>query len=285
MAADRPRNRAGAPKAAGKPPLTYYRSGERSQKSPFEAAQRKKQSGRFSKFIDFTIIALILAGLAYSLIIRPNPKLIVDSEVYHQASVYHQAAIERLDKLKNRTKLSFGDKEIIKSMQQQFPEISDATVDLPLFSQTPKIRLAISRPSFFLNDNGTNYIIDTEGVAVGKSADNARVKNLPTVIDQTGFATQAGRQILSAQEVGFINTIIAQARRAKVSIASLTLPPLAQQIDLKTTDRNYFTKFYLDGDPLVEAGQFLAARQQFDQSGNQPALYLDVRVNGKIYYK
>jgi len=41
----------------------------------------------------------------------------------------------------------------------------------------------------------------------------------------------------------------------------------------------------MGGDALVQTGQFLAARKEFDISKKQPPEYLDVRVSGKIFYK
>src|SRR5207302_459575 len=101
--------------------------------------------------------------------------------------------------------------------------------------------------------------------------------------DQSGFKTQAGQPALSSQAVNFIKNIITQCHGAKVPVASLTLPKTAQELDFKAADRPYFVKFYLGGDPVLETGQFLAARHRFDQTG-QPTSYLDVRVNGKIYF-
>lgn len=285
MSADRPRERARAPKAPNRTPLAYYRSGQQSEKSPFQPKLVKSRPKLSSRFIDFSIVILILLGIIYSLLVSPNPKLVVNSEAYHSLSTYRQAVVKSLQSPKNRTKLSFDDKTIIKSLKHQFPEIAEASIELPLFSQTPTVRLGIAEPSFFLNSGGVDFIIDSEGLAVAKSADLSRVRGLPVVIDQTGYDTKVGHQILSANEVNFINSLIAQAKRAKVSVSSLTLPALAQELDLRTTDRGYYVKFYLGGDVLVQAGQFIAARHQFDQSASQPSQYLDVRVPGKIYYK
>jgi hypothetical protein len=63
------------------------------------------------------------------------------------------------------------------------------------------------------------------------------------------------------------------------------LPPSAQEIDLYTSDKSYLTKFYLGGDVLQQSGQFLAARNHFKEIGEDPATYLDVRVQGKIFSK
>jgi hypothetical protein len=36
---------------------------------------------------------------------------------------------------------------------------------------------------------------------------------------------------------------------------------------------------------MQQAGQFLATRNQFNDTNTQPAEYLDVRVPGKVFYK
>jgi hypothetical protein len=63
------------------------------------------------------------------------------------------------------------------------------------------------------------------------------------------------------------------------------LPPKAQELDLRASDQSYYVKFYLGGDAMIQTGQYLAARQKFAQTKQQPGEYLDVRVSGKIFYK
>ena len=128
-------------------------------------------------------------------------------------------------------------------------------------------------------------VVDSKGTVIGPSADFPSVKDLPLISDETGFETVVGRSVLSRSDIDFITTVIAQARAAKVPIASLALPKLAQELDLRTTDRKYFVKFYLGGDALTQSGQFLAARQKFDSTKKQPNQYLDVRISGKIFFR
>jgi len=90
---------------------------------------------------------------------------------------------------------------------------------------------------------------------------------------------------VSASSAKFINTVIAQSKRANVPIVSFVLPNTAQEVDLRTSDKPYYVKFYLGGDALIQTGQFLAARHQFDATNSQPSEYLDVRVAGKIFYR
>lgn len=284
----RPRNRQSG--GTSKVPVTkYYRSGgSGAADSPFKPARRRKvKVWRYLVgFIDLCLIGALLVGLFYSLIVSPNAQVEASSLVYRPLGAYSQAAAAHLGTLKNRNKITLDERSVIAALQKQFPEISSAHVELPLFSQTPKLHLDIAGPSFFLSSNSLLYVVDSDGVAVAKTGDLPGIKNLAVVNDQSGFQAAAGQQVLSASNVNFINALLAQLKKAEVPLQSLSLPALAQELDLRTTDQPYFTKFYLGGgDVLVQSGQYLAARHQFSISGNQPGEYLDVRVPGKIFYK
>ena len=280
------------PLARGKkaPATKYYRSGSISDKSsPFETAQQKMPKPVVRKLLfgaaDTLVLIALIFGLIYSLLVRPDPQISTTSTAYQQISVYRQAAIKQFQILKNRNKITLDEQGIIKSLQAQFPEIASASVELPLFSESPIVHLNIAAPTFFMSSGGNLYIVDSQGYVVAKAGSLPAIKNLAHLSDQSGFKIHLGQQAMSSANVAFINTLVAETNRAKVPISSLTLPALAQELDLRTSDRGYFVKFFLGGDVLQQAGQFLAARHNFDQTGSQPTQYLDVRVPGKIYYK
>lgn len=268
-------------------PLNFYRSaGKSDDNSPFEKRAPKPKKNRLvSRVADMTLLILLVIGLVYCMTIRPQPELNLNSELYHSSSDYQNAAAVELTALKNRNKLTFDEKSVVFNLQKRFPEIESASVDLPLFSQTPKLNINVAGPAFVLNNQDAEYVVNTRGVAVAKRSDLPPLKDLPTVIDQTGFNAQAGKQVISSAEVNFINTLVTELKMARVQIATMTLPAKAQELDLRTKDESYYTKFYLGGDPLTQTGQYLAARHQFNQNAKQPSKYLDVRVNGKIYYR
>jgi len=285
---DQPRRSAARDKLA--PPAKYYRSGQLSDKaaSPFKSQAKPPKAARRKVLFglaDIIVVTALVVGLAYSLLVKPDPEILANSSAYHPSSVYKQAAIKQFQLLKNRNKVSLDETGIVQSLERQFPEIAGASVELPLFGETPILHLDIAPPSFFLASAGKSYIVDQQGKVVAQSASLPEIKNLTEVIDQSGFTVIIGSQTLSASDVNFINTVAAEVNYAKIPIASLTLPSLAQEMDLRTTDCGYYVKFFLGGDPLLQSGQFLAARYNFDQSGSQPSQYLDVRVPGKIYYK
>lgn len=269
------------------PVTTYYRSGSGAENpSPFSKKTPKRSPRRFLfGALDIILGTAAVLALGYSLMIKPAPNLIVSSQSFHSQAVYKSAAIAQLKHLSNRNKITFNSNDMAAALKQQYPEIASVDTELPLFSEKPTIRLTIDKASFFLNSGGERYVIDSSGRAIALAASLPQITNLPIIDDQSGYKTSPGLPVLSADSVAFINTVLAQCQRANVPIASLTLPAIAEEIDLRTKDQPYFVKFYFGGDVLSETGQFLAARQHFKDSGQTPGQYLDVRVAGKIFYK
>jgi cell division septal protein FtsQ len=272
-----------------KTPLTFYRSAKADAEggSPFKKKEVPSSKLRIfiSSFFTWLIVALLLILLAYSLIIKPSAKVEPSSQIFHQISDYRAATDKILRGLRYSNKVTFSEQSVVEQLQKQFPEIVSARIELPIFAQTPVVHLKIADASFVLNSNGQSYIIDSEGVAVAKSSGYPNSQKLIKVEDQSGFVVDVGKQVMSAGAVNFINTLTKQSERSKVTISSMTLPKLAQELDLRTADRSYYVKFYLGGDVYLQAGQFLSSRKQFDDTNSQPAEYLDVRIPGKIFYK
>lgn len=264
---------------------TYYRAEQKPADSPFVQKPPKKNVRKFLfGFADVIILAILILALVYSLAVRSNPKVEANNFSYHTQTEYAAAARTQFSSFKNRNKITFDETGIVQSLQKQFPEISAVQVELPIFSEQPVLHLTVSMPSFTLNSQQTSLIVDSDGVAVAPTS-AINIRGLPAIIDSSGYPAKAGSQVLSADSVDFVNTLIAQCRRAKVPITSLTLPAEPQELQLRTKDAGYFVKFYLGGDAMQETGQFLAARQHFEKNHQPPAQYLDVRVSGKIFYK
>lgn len=274
----------------GRVPLTkYYRSGKPSngEGSPFKSSHPKisRLQRWLIKLSGTSLLILMLVILAYSLIVKPTPKLLVSDTSYRPGSTYQQAVEADLSSLKNRNKVTLDEAGIEAHLTKQFPEVSYLSVELPLFSQTAVLRLEIAKPALYLSSDSQSYVISAQGKAIELANNLPQIKNLPLVIDQSGFKPEVGKQALNTAEVNFIITLVNQLKRSQIAIQSIVLPTRAQELDLRVADRPYFVKFYLGGDALLQTGQYLAAKHNFDQLNSQPEQYLDVRVSGKVFYK
>ncbi len=268
-------------------PSYYGGSAKTPPRSPFQKRPPLKKSPRqlLGRFIDALVVLAVIAGLIFCLIVKPVPHIVVNSSAYHPSATYETAANSAFKALRNRTKLTLDEHGIIIALKKQFPEIDEVKIQVPIFSQIPTVRLNIATPTFNFSSNNNLYVVGSNGVVAGLSSQLAGASKLPNVIDQSGFTAAPGKQVLGTESIDFINTLLAQCRHAGIKVQSLTLPAAAQELDLRAENQPYFVKFYLGGDALNQAGQYLAAKHKFDSEGSQPEQYLDVRVAGKIYYK
>ncbi|HEU5004832.1 MAG TPA: hypothetical protein VFT49_01970 [Candidatus Saccharimonadales bacterium] len=266
--------------------MTKYYRGTPKDSSPFVSKVPKiSWHKRFAQYFDWLFVLVIVFCFVYSLIVKPDPKVIVSSSIYRPASAYQSAAAVKLKSIKDRTKLSFDETSLVSDLKKEFPEISSADVELPIIGQKPIIHLTIATPKFLYRNQSQTYVLSSDGVLVANAASLSSAKSLPLIDDQSGYRAKLGQAAVSASEVDFIAQVVAQCQRAKVPIKSLVLPAAAQELDLKTSDKNYLVKFYIGGNATLQSGQFLAARHQFAAEHQDPAQYLDVRVAGKVFYK
>lgn len=269
-----------------RPPMTNYYRGETKASSPFEKKRPKKaMSAKFIKAIDWLIVVVAIFCLIYSLIVKPDPKVIASSTSYNSITNYQAAASAAMKDFKDHNKITFDETSLATSLKKQFPEIDNVDIELPMLGEKPVIRLTIAEPKFALSSKGVRYVVADNGIVVAEAMNFADDDDLPVVTDESGFDVQIGKAVLSSDEVNFINQVVLQCEKAAVPISSLALPPKGQELDLKTKDKKYYVKFNLVGDPMVEIGQFLAARHQFTRNHQNPSQYLDVRIAGRIFYK
>ena len=268
-------------------PSYYGPSPKAPPRSPFQKRPPLPKSPKqlVGRFINFLVLIAIIAGLTFCLIVKPRPQTVVSSNAYHPSAVYETAANNVFKALRNRTKLTLDERGIISALKKQFPEIDTVKIEVPIVSQIPTLRLSIAPPTFNFSSHDNLYVVGSNGVVTGLSSRLAGASKLPDVIDQSGFAAAPGKQVLGTEAIAFINTLLTQCQRAGVKVQSLTLPATAQELDLRVQNQPYFVKFYLGGDSLNQAGQYLAAKHKFDSEDLQPEQYLDVRVAGKIYYR
>lgn len=268
-------------------PRYYGGSDKAAPHSPFQKRPLLKKSGKrlIGHIMDALILVLVIAGIIFCSIIKPRPQTVVSNNSYHPSVVYQTAANKAFEAIRNKTKLTLDERGITNALKKQFPEIDTIKIVVPIFSQIPTLRLNIAAPTFNFSSHNNLYIVGSNGVVAGLSSQLAGASKLPTVIDQSGFGAEPGKQVLGTESITFINSLLAQTHHAGVKVQSLTLPAAAQELDLRAENQPYYVKFYLGGDVLNQAGQYLAAKHKFDSGNSQPEQYLDVRVVGKIYYQ
>ena len=238
-------------------------------------------------------VALIVCVL-YTLHLTSQPKIVSlapSSNGYflQPTDVYQHAAAKAFSSsIFNNNKVTVNTVAIEQNLQHQFPELSEISVTIPLMSHRPIIYIAPTTPSLVLTGASGSYILDTNGKALISTSQVADISklNLPTVTDQSGLRIKSNDIALAGTSVSFIQTAIAELKAKGVDVESMTLPPAAYELDVKPAGAGYTVKFNMhEHTARQQAGTFLAVRARLATQNITPSSYIDVRLDGRAYYK
>ncbi|MDB5185360.1 MAG: hypothetical protein JWN38_1168 [Candidatus Saccharibacteria bacterium] len=244
---------------------------------------------------------LIMIGLAVCVLIlllgtslTTNPKVIVQDSSGSQAvlrgsSDYQRAAQQLIDSsILNKNKVTIDTTAISSQLQAQFPELASVQLVLPFIGRQPTLYLRADDPVLILGTSTGSFALDRNGTALATGAQLAQLSSLklPLVTDESGITVKLHAQALTASNVSFIRNIISQLALKSMPVATLTLPAGVSELDVRLTGQPYLIKFNLmTNTARQQAGTFLAVIQRLKEQGITPAEYVDVRVDGRAYYK
>jgi hypothetical protein len=256
--------------------------------------EKKRASQVKRHHIPMIITLLVIAAcFMYILTLSSNPKVIVVNEqdqatasLLRSPQVYESAIHKMLESsVFNKSKITVNTTGLARSIQTEFPEVSEAIVSLPLVNRRPVVYLQITQPAFLLTSAQDTYAIDPSGRVIMKGDSTLPHSDLAKIDDQTGQKPEIGKAFLPASQVKFMQDIQAQLKAKGVSDLSFTLPAIPDEAYLKIAGKSYIVKLTFSGDPRLQVGTFLAVRQKLETDKVNPAEYIDVRVEDRAYYK
>lgn len=212
-----------------------------------------------------------------------NSGLLQDTDVYQRAADAYLR-----DSVWNRNKLTIDTGALAHALRNQFAELRTVNVTLPLFAHNPVIYIEPAQPVLQLAGRNGSFVVDKEGTAVAAagSVPASVTSRLPVVQDQSGVTIALHKQALTSESVNFILTVQSQLAAKQVSVASMTLPAGTNELDVQLADKPYYVKFNLQGkNARQQAGTLLATMALLQKQNITPSAYIDVRVDGRAYYK
>lgn len=251
--------------------------------------------GRFllQRFGLILLLAAVVFSAVNALSLSSDARIVLlkddrSSPFLHDQKVYQQTASRLLaSSVWNRNKLTVDTGAVARGMTDRFPELSEVSVTLPLLSQRPTVYVQTAREALILVADNGSFVIDTTGKAL-LNADNlpASRHDLPKVRDRSGMQVSINRQAISSADVSFIRTVKAQLAARRVSISAMDLPAGKNELDVRISGKPYLVKFNLEsGTARQQAGTFLATKAELERRHTTPSRYIDVRVDGRAYYK
>ncbi len=261
--------------------------------------QTKAQSqayGRFwlERFGLAVLLVAVVASVVNVLTLSSTAKVVLlnntgTNSFLHSQSDYETAASRLLaGSILNRNKITIDSGQVSRGLRSQFPELSSVSVTLPLLAHRPLVYIQATQPALILSTANGSFVLDTTGKALlmttGLSSSDQ--SSLPTVTDDSGLQVKLNHQILTPDNVSFIQIVAAQLASKQQSVSVLTLPAAASELDVHLVGQPYFVKFNLEAnDARQQVGTLLATQAQLQKQHITPAQYVDVRVDGRAYYQ
>ena len=280
------------------PGFSYYNNrsnGQASNTDPKAIKNSKRVELKYHlKHIPSYIILIVIVGsVLYSLTLTERPIIILgktnsSSNLLRDKKVYEQRISQILESsIFNRTKLTINTDSVSRQIEKEFPEIQQSTVRLPIVGSEVVIGLEPAIPAFILASGTSRYIIGSDGRALVSYGDtNTNISgSLLNVVDDSKIEIKKGEVALPKKYVDFITTVNLQLKAKNISIKSLQLPNLINELRVVTTEKDYYIKFDMNGDSRLQTGTFLAIRERFLTQNINLVEYIDVRVPERSYYK
>jgi hypothetical protein len=229
-------------------------------------------------------VSLLLLIFCTTLSTSPSVTFSNGTAVYRPASVYEQRAHELLSaSLGSRSKFTINTTGTEEKLLKEFPELAAVHISLPIIGRRPNIIVVPRTPALILTTASKALVLDAAGRAVTDAAHlSPAVKaSLPTVEDANKLELAIGEQAVTSDTVMFIQQVVAQFKAKQITIDRISLPAIANELDIRLKDTKYFIKCDVAGNARQQIGAYLAVKE----SGVTPAEYIDVRVEEKVFYK
>lgn len=238
----------------------------------------------FSYFLIVAVAALLLYLLVSQIVASMTIRVTgvdllsaTDETAYVTAinEYYSARPIERLRFLLNRD-------ELTSHIQATHPEVKTVLVEPGAELGTASIALepreAIARWSI----DGNNRYVDDEGVVFAR---NYFERPALQIIDNSGIRATSDQAVASNRFLGFVGRVIATSRQQNLEVTKVTIPTLTtRQLAISLKGSRPYYKFSVDRS-VGQQVEDTARIDRFLKRQGIVATYVDVRIEGKAFYK
>jgi cell division septal protein FtsQ len=234
---------------------------------------------------------VIISSLLYATTLSSLPHVLVvgqnETTLLREPDFYEESLSKVMEEsFWNYNKLTINTVGLARQIEERFPELANVAISLPLVGRRPVIQVEARQPAFILVSQQGSFVISHDGRAMLRTRDaNLRGLGLISVTDESGIEAALGKAVLPRDNVEFITTLLYQLKSKNVSVQSMILPPISNELHVRLQGRQYFAKFNLQGSALEQAGAFIAIHERLTADGTLPAEYIDVRVEDRVYVR
>lgn len=146
------------------------------------------------------------------------------------------------------------------------------------------VKVTEQKPSILWSSGNTLSIIGANGHAYDGEITDLMKQKLVTVVDTTNLPVKKGEKVVAQEFVDFVNALHEQLLNKGVTVSQYQIGDTTTELIVKT-GQGYYVRFDTTR-PVEQQLQDLSAVQaQMKKSGKKANEYIDLRINGKVFYK
>jgi cell division protein FtsQ len=161
------------------------------------------------------------------------------------------------------------------------PQLTEANISRH-WPRTVLLKVTERQPNMTWRTGGKTYLLSGDGVIAAEAGDIGG--RLPVVEDTTNLPVKAGDKVVPAKFVSFCLELVGSLPKQGVQITGLKIPESTTEVFV-VTNQNYYIKFDTERSASAEVGDLSRVLAQLKSQNKKPTEYVDLRIEGKAYYK
>lgn len=232
------------------------------------------------------VVAVCVALLSYAMVtyIAAIPLQYTQPAGSPRSATYQQTIAQYFAKHPlERFGFSLNRAQLARDVQAAHPEIMSLDADRSWYGGNTVFVVQFRQPLLVWETAGNRFYVDGQGVAFGYDHFGGKYVS---VRDQSGISPQAsGGSVASNRFINFLGKMVGAVNAGgRGVVTDVIIPASTREVNLKVQGRGYPIKTHTDRDPLKQAEDILNALKWMDEKKLTPE-YIDVRVEGKAYFK
>lgn len=263
------------------PAFSYYRGQQSQVKSPRSSQNIKKHNLNWLRVLpSLTALAICLGIVLYNLYITPAAAIQAEGQnLYRPFDDYRQGIKDIMGStIFNRSKITFNSETIEEKILETFPEISSASVAVPLVGHQPIVGIRFAEPKLRFSSAGKQMILDESGKVLPL---DSVATPLPEVVDESGINYKIGDRALTREDVAAIISTNAEVTANGRKLSSIKIGTAPQEFTVQFEGESYFIKLSFEYPIRQQLGAMWAVLDRL--GADKPKSYLDVRLAERVF--
>lgn len=172
---------------------------------------------------------------------------------------------------------------IASSLKKDNYQIASVEVERIPFN-TLKVKIKEQKPIILWQTGSNTYILSENGHGYDGEVTDKLKRELPLVVDTTNLPVKKGEKVTSETFVKFVKKLSEELPKKDIKYSQIQVGETTTELYVKTND-GYLIRFDTSRELNPQLNDLMAVLNLMKSQGKKASEYVDVRINGRAFYK